>query len=228
MLYRYAILAILLSLVLPTQARSAQADLPETAQIVYEYDIEIFNPHAGGGCGTQVCQESKHWISGYLDLPQFDPTLGALDSLTFETSITLEFQTRYQLSPWFPPDSPGTSRFSAGLDVFLVRGETIAQLIAQQAQTECEPTCQLDWHFESTSATVFNNDLARFIGSGTVDIQSEGQGGMTGSTNYHYGVGNPSVSLRATYDYTPVPEPSTALLLGIGLLVAIRGRRRKA
>ena len=103
------------------------------------------------------------------------------------------------------------------------------------------------WKGSSPAVTyTLPSDLAFFTGAGSVSLQatnydadslspydplghgyedasiSGASGGPSGSIN------TVNVSAQITYDYTPVPEPSTFVLLGIGAisLLAYAWRRR--
>jgi hypothetical protein len=105
------------------------------------------------------------------------------------------------------------------------------------AATDGVPDSGPDFHdFETLSGSGSDDDdstsgLEPFVGLGTIDITINGQGGfvISGVSDSHVGVSNFSSSgwAQITYEYSPIPEPTTLVLVASGLGVLALRRRKK-
>jgi hypothetical protein len=80
----------------------------------------------------------------------------------------------------------------------------------------------LDWLLMSADQVVLSEGLDRFTGTSTY-LARIVDGRLLATELYldddwYFGGEFPTLKLKVTYDYAPVPEPSTALLVAVGLV----------
>ena len=192
---------------------------------------------------SNVSLQSTSWTA-YVFLQKFDPSLGTLNSIKFEigghvegtarfesldasaTTVTMDLQAELKLQRpdlttlvvTIPVASTVTNAtaFDGVIDFGGTSGKTWANLTADKSETAT-----------TTSAA----DKALFTGAGLIQLPVSATGQSAGS-----GAGNLVLQFQTlaagsawvTYDYTPVPEPSS--LLGLAGLLSPIGfviRRRK-
>jgi hypothetical protein len=179
-----------------------------------------------------------------LFLPQFDTVLGTL------TGVTLHITDAEQAQVTIENGSPEAADITVDLtgDVEATDGPDSFDSIALLNQSwgpyslaanegPVIPTYNgsgpdfenLGTITSSATKTVTDFDLPLYEGSGTVPITVNGAGGWSaqGTTAYSLVINEfaGEGSVYATYTYTPVPEPSSALFLGLGGLALACYRR---
>ncbi len=217
------ILAVLL-------AASAQG-----ATITQEFLLDPIPATGSGSCLPPgqlppQCQHEEDWTSHFPNplfvIDRFDPAMGELRSVTFDSLVTVEISTDYGSTvSGFPPND--TTSMSFDWDLYLDLGVASLSLGsggASQSQATCEGPCTLEWFLSSSEQVVIVDDLSHFIGTETTLAFSDG--GYVASEIYLDDV-DPSQAGRweLTVTYTYVPEPSTGLLVSLGL-AAVAARRR--
>ena len=178
-----------------------------------------------------------------LYLPQFDTSLGTL------TGVTLNISDAEQAQVTIENGSPDPASVTINLTGLVEAKDNVSfdstanlsqswgpySLAANEGPiiptyNGSGPDFQnLGTITSSATETVTSFDLSLYEGAGTVPIAVSGSGGWSaqGTTAYSLiinefaGEGN----VYATYTYTPVPEPSSALFLGFGGLALIWCRR---
>ncbi len=174
------------------------------------------------------CPSSLNYtfLSDTVSLSQFDSGLGTLNSveLTMESSIDVETYYYYH---W--PDHT-TSQWWYSDVIASVDG--------------LEATFSQDHNYHTTGQGYYNytfsidgmasdsalTGLAGFIGTGLVDVGITGDDMLCAWWNSytHYDTDTyGTVTATLNYDYAPVPEPATILLLGSGLAGLAFYRRKK-
>ncbi len=201
---------------------------------------------------TYECQEEVDWWNGNLGLPgggglpfdQFDPALGTLLGVTFETAISADFRTEYG-----PLDYPGDPSFelgttSAGVYIrtflgsrYRSEGEIVGEAISEELdRTNCIAAtygglCFLEWSLYDDDERVLLTELERFVGTETFPVWYDGGFWVASGWNYEYVEGGwTNVGrLEVAVTYTYLPEPRTGLLMALGMLgIAVGPSRSRA
>jgi hypothetical protein len=182
-----------------------------------------------------------------LSLPKFQSTFGTLNGAT----LTLSFDLLAQIEV-INSDSAGSSFTSAsaafpitvksnGVDATSFAAKAIYESLSGNVSPGVgSKFSQGGAAHGFSSQDVRLSGLPSYIGSGVDDITFE----LTASVGEYKGEGPTSLlfsgsgkeangTLSVSYDYTPkspIPEPSTAVLMGLGMLaigVSLRRRRRE-
>lgn len=180
--------------------------------------------------------------SDVVSIPRFDPALGTLNSIQFMVMAHIEGATFYENQETAPTDVSLT--LSAELS--LMRPDTSAILTATPSTTVNETAGAFDGvlDFDGPSGSTFSNlfadvmqsatsplplsDLALFTGVLPIDLPISASGNSFGSGpgNWIFGFSlSASADVEVTYEYTPIPEPGSAVLGSLGGLLVFRRRR---
>lgn len=178
-----------------------------------------------------------------LYLPQFDTSLGTLTGVTLNISDAEQAQVTIENGS---PDSASVTINLTGLveatdNISFDSTANLSQSWGPYSLAANEgpiiPTyngsgpdfANLGTITSSATKTVTSFDLSLYEGSGTVPVTVNGSGGWSaqGTTAYSLIINEfaGEGSVYATYTYTPVPEPSSALFLGFGGLALACYRR---
>ena len=167
------------------------------------------------------------FLSDTVSLSQFDPGLGTLNSveLTMESSIDVE--TSY----WYAYDDHTTSQHWYSDVVGSVNGIEATFSQDHNHHTTGQGYYNYSFSIDGTASDSALTGLTGFIGTDLVDVGITGDDMLCAWWNYyrHYDTDTyGTVTATLTYDYAPIPEPSTFLLLGGGLAgLAFYRRKRK-
>ncbi len=178
------------------------------------------------------CSEDVIWFneSDPLAFGRFDASLGSLVSVTFHTALSAAFETAYRIDSTLY--ERGTTdvylHFDTRLDSPYSDGERVGHAATSQlGRDNCEGPCLLDWSLFVEDQVVVTSDLARFIGAGSFPVYYDAELGVAAYAFYAGLEDVPNIGrLEITATYSYVPEPSTALLLGLGVAAAVATRRR--
>lgn len=193
---------------------------------------------------------TTNWTNALSSLSQFDSTLGTLNSVKIELSGDIVQALKAENTG----TTADTLTPIAGANLLFRQGTTTLQTLALSNTGSSFSATAFDGNsdFAGTSGVDFGNltaagslpaftytsaaDLAAFIGTGNLgafNVRAVGAG-FIGSDNGNL---DSSISTQArynltlTYDYTapvtPIPEPTSMALVGLGALGLAAARRRK-
>jgi hypothetical protein len=212
------VLFLLLLLPLPAGAATLEIQTP----------IPLVPAVVGGGCGYPTsCEHDVIWDAGDpLEVPRFDPALGNLQSvelaLAFEAETTTWLTDREGSTP-----GPTLVTLSIELSRWDAGGLQVSALDTQ-VQDPCPAYCAQGWSLAASGGEVFTGDLSAWIGLAPIlyDWRERLDVDATYQLDDVATPVDPTATLTTIYTY--VPEPSTALLMGIGLALArVRGGRNR-
>lgn len=184
---------------------------------------------------------TTNWSSS-VTIPQFNPTLGILDSIEFSLAGHVEGDASYESLD----AAPATVTLELAAEIELQRPDNSVLVAALPLVQTVENAAAHDGNidFDGPSGSTFDNlsgdqtematlgppvlpsDLAIFVGFGSISLPVEASGASQGS-----GAGNlllqfhtsASADVAVTYNYT-VPEPGSLALLTLGALGLLRRR----
>lgn len=176
-------------------------------------------PHVDSVCGLSFD------IEYVLDFPRFDESLGELEFISIDILFLFNIQVDYNViesTAEFPPFVSGAHN---GASSFREATECVGLSVGSKCHVDYGDFSQLlpdDYHTPDEYS----------YQTGPTWRDSGFRGGF--GTLWHVGEDGDSLDMAflegtsgtVTYSYTPVPEPSTALLLGIGLVGFATQRRR--
>lgn len=179
-----------------------------------------------------------------VTVPKFDPALGELQRVILELEGTVQGLARFESLD--PTPAKVTTNFKAGIR--LRRPDLTDLVVTWPKATLSEEVASFDGNidFGGGSGRTYNDllasqyemttlegplspaDAALFIGAGDVTLNVRAQGASTGS-----GPGNllllfntlAEADVTITYEFKPIPEPTTALLLAAGVPIVLIRRR---
>lgn len=178
---------------------------------------------SGGFCDANHCT-SNFTYRGAIDLPTFDITLGQLTSVAFEMTYSRAITGSVNCTSDCPS---ATWSGTLGIDIYLgPSGIPSSLLILSDVETRirsCLQACDVTESFRQFDQSVVNTDLDLFFGTGFVDVEYAAADSLRASGANLF-ASTSSLGFVATYNFEPVPEPSSAVLLAVGLL-GLAGRR---
>jgi len=184
-------------------------------------------------------------FSNVLSVDQFDPALGTLNQVTLTVTGRLYGGGKFENFNSSPVDDSMRYILDQSLDIT----QGLTALLGMDKTTDTTLTVNVPAYdgtfdyggtsgdtetpFDVTDDDVFTYtltvDLAPFIGTGTVNFDAVadatatiyGANGVVCGT-YSYA----QATVEVVYDYTPIPEPATITLLGLGALALLWRKRR--
>lgn len=193
---------------------------------------------------------NTNWTNALSGLAQFDSTLGTLNAVT----INLSGDIVQSLKAENTGNTADTLTPIAGANLLFRKGTTTLQTLALSNAGSAFSATAFDGtsDFSGTSGVDFGSltaagslgaftftsaaDLAAFIGTGNLaafNVRAEGNGTIDSANgNLDSSVKTQArYNLSLTYDYTvpttPIPEPTSMALVGLGALGLAAARRRK-
>jgi hypothetical protein len=199
----------------------------------------MFQPGIEGASGSctpapqldRFCFQSRSY-TGSFDIDGFDPALGTLSTITigFSTTLVAEFDYAFE-SGGYTNAVPHSLDFDFGMGL-LGHNSTAIFDDDTEVDTSCDGVqageeCSISWQIAIGTSSTFSAVGLGLVGLSPVTILYDGgwehlYGGSIEASWSHQDP--PQVSFEATYDYVPVPEPTTALLLIAGCAVSLRRR----
>lgn len=186
------------------------------------------------------------WSSAF-DLPQFDPTLGTLQSVYFEMSTTLVSNVKFESLD----AAARTVAYDQNLDVVMSSPVTGLLIQLQPSRSGSESLTSFDGNAdfagssgrtlaellipksENLTITDALTLLNTYTGTGhlNIGVSAAGSSNFSGSANlFALATAAVGADARVVYTYTPnpIPEPATYALTGLGLVGVAFIRRRRA
>ncbi|MGP8219487.1 MAG: choice-of-anchor E domain-containing protein, partial [Limisphaerales bacterium] len=178
-----------------------------------------------------------------LYLPQFDTSLGTLTGVTLhitdseQAEVTIENGSASPASITVNLAGSVEATDNDTIDSIALLDQSFGPYSLAANEGPIIPTyngsgpdfANLGTITSSATKTVTSFDLSLYEGSGTVPVTVDGSGGWSaeGTTAYSLIINEfaGEGSVYATYTYTPVPEPSSVLFLGLGGLALACYRR---
>jgi len=186
--------------------------------------------------------QSTYW-SQVFTLPKFDPTLGTLNSVTFELTGRVEGSVSFESLDV----EPATVSMTLGAIVTLFHSDNTVIATTSPSVTTTDYVGAYDgvidldgasgrthsglWSSTVQSYCIASCDLSQYVGPGTFDVTVAATGNSGG-----HGAGNLLMLFRASasaaaqvrYDYTAIPEPSSFMAMSLGAvsLFGLARRRR--
>jgi hypothetical protein len=176
----------------------------------------MFNGTLGTLTGVQVTLDFT--VTPYADLYNFS---GASRTFTSANSISFSYAPTDIWTVSHSSDSWTLAAPTVTTGTIYGTGQVVAN--GTDLQFVGSTSAPADFTAES------GLDLASYIGAGSLAFGTAGSGQVLGGGSFFTGGGgNLTGTASVTYDYAPVPEPSSFGLLigGLSLLVCHRARRR--
>jgi hypothetical protein len=204
----------------------------------------------GAGADIITDSDSTGLITTNFDLTlsvdQFDSSLGTLTQVTVTVSGQLQGGGAFENFNSYAVDDTFHYTLDQALDVTWVPG-TLLEVDQNLDNTIPVNVPAFDGTIDFAGTSGYTEsaytqgdsqvyvftlpaDLATFVGTGTVDFSAIGSGAASqwapnGVIAVNFSLGEATVEVE--YQYTPVPEPATILLAGLGLGALLLRRRSK-
>jgi len=205
----------------------------------------LFTLSSSYSASASVPLAETDWASS-VSITKFDPALGTLNSIEIELQAHMEGTAKFE----HRGGSAATVTTYLSADLLVQRPDLSDLVGAWPTATTVDNVSGFDGTVDfggtsgvthaGLSADLTNStltssaaDLALFTGTGNIELPVVATAGSaaTGSGNMLFDFTNlASADVKVTYNYAPVPEPSTLVgLVGMGLAgLALVWRRRRA
>ncbi len=197
------------------------------AQVVHTSPLPYSNFYGDGGCWSYEpdLECGRSWDTEFAaELPKFDHALGQLESVALDVVFLFSVVGNYDIIASTTESAPSINV----LDLGPHEPREATSCVGLSAGA----TCTFDYGEIDQRFRYDFLDENEFQESGSLWWYADSRGGL----NHLYGyqaIGELDLTFlngtefTVTYDYTPVPEPSTALLLSAGLLMLSHANARE-
>lgn len=213
---RFPDFVVILLAVFAIGSLALRADAAQIQQVV---PFQSINFYGDGGCHGPGTACGQSWFIEFLvDIPPLESTLGQLDSVSLDSLFRFDVSANYQIVESTIENAPSIN----GPDL----GGSSNRIASQCVGLAVGTTCPVDYGVftQRYEYDVSGNDLDVVFGwSDPIWHLYDGFGGIDHSYG-HQAIGDVNLALvetpmmTITYDYTPVPEPSTAMLFALALV----------
>jgi len=165
--------------------------------------------------------------SSVLTLPEFDPTLGSLTSVQFAVTGSIQGQLVVRNSSGNALSN--TATVTADFSLLAPGGNSFDSfdvVASRYYGTPSHTTAAYDYSGSLTSLATFTDQsiLDLFTGIGSVDLTGSVSPFVLGnifSDPVEINTALAGLEVQTTYTYSPVSEPATSVLLGLGCVLLL-------
>ena len=193
-----------------------------SGSVSFDHDQVVSTP-------VEDCPASLDYtfLSDTVPLPQFDPALGTLKSVELVVESTIDVETHY----WYDYDTAYSTQYWYSNVIASADGLEATFSQTHNVHTRGERYHDHAFPVNGSASDSASNDLAAFIGTGTVDVDITGDDKLCAWWNHYDHIDTDTygtVTVTLTYNYTPGADNGTSwadayVCLQDALAVAVAG-----